>query len=245
MTYTILPLGDLAIQILYNAPITTRLTEEIQSISKSLFNANVKGIVEIVPALQTMTIYYDPIILSYHNLLETVNNYCTLEDNERLTKTKNLITIPTCYGGLFGEDLAKVASYHQITEEEVITIHTSEMYHVVMIGFLPGFPYLQGLSKKIYTPRLPEPRLRVPKGSVGIGGDQTGVYPLESPGGWNIIGQTPLELFQPKADEAFLFQPGDMIRFSSISQDEFYKIKEEISQHTYKIQKEVVTLEDN
>jgi len=132
-----------------------------------------------------------------------------------------VVTIPTVYGGEFGPDLPFVAEQCGLTEEQVIRLHTRPTYYVYMLGFTAGYPYLGGMPKRLTTPRLPSPRLRVPAGSVGIGGNQTGVYPVESPGGWRLIGRTPLTLFDPSWEVPVLIRPGDQVKFVRISPDEF------------------------
>ncbi len=133
--------------------------------------------------------------------------------------------IPVCYGGSFGPDLSFVAEHGKITEEEVIRIHSSRDYRIYMLGFLPGFPYLGGMDERIFTPRLNSPRTRIPAGSVGIGGEQTGIYPMDSPGGWQLIGRTPYRLFKPEQVRKPLYEAGDSIRFVPINQEEYKEIK--------------------
>ena len=137
-----------------------------------------------------------------------------------------LVEIPVCYGGDFGEDLGFVAAHGGLTEEEVIRIHSGRDYRIYMLGFLPGFPYLGGLDSRLFTPRLSAPRVKIPAGSVGIGGEQTGIYPLESPGGWQLIGRTPLTLFSPERGGALPYKPGDRIRFVPISPQEYARIRD-------------------
>jgi inhibitor of KinA len=137
------------------------------------------------------------------------------------------VEIPVCYGGAFGPDLEDVARHNGLTPEEVVRIHSGTEYFTYMLGFLPGFPYLGGMSERIATPRKQTPRLRVPAGSVGIAGSQTGIYPLESPGGWQLIGRTPLALFRPEDDPPVLVKPGDRVRFHPISEREFRRLEAE------------------
>ena len=132
-----------------------------------------------------------------------------------------VVEIPVFYGGSYGEDLKDVAAHAGLTEEEVIKLHSSVDYNIYMLGFLPGFPYLGGLDPKLFTPRLDNPRTKIPEGSVGIGGEQTGIYPLESPGGWRLIGRTPLKLYDPDREQPFLYQAGDYIRFVPITAEEY------------------------
>ena len=134
------------------------------------------------------------------------------------------MTIPVCYGGDFGPDLAFVAKHAGLTEAEVIRRHTGRDYRIYMLGFLPGFPYLGGLDPRLFTPRLQNPRTAIPAGSVGIGGEQTGIYPVASPGGWQLIGRTPLDLFDPERPPRYA--AGDCIRFTAITAEQFAKLAE-------------------
>ena len=139
------------------------------------------------------------------------------------------ITIPVCYDEEFGLDIERVMTHTSLTAEEIIQRHTKPLYTVYMMGFLPGFPYLGQLDETLATPRLATPRRSVAKGSVGIGGNQTGIYPLESPGGWNMIGKTPIELFSIDRSEPFFLQAGDSLQFVPIKKSEFYKIKQALA----------------
>lgn len=245
MEIEVLPAGDTAIQITYNLPVTEKLHRRIQETSKALNELDFRGIVEIVPSFKTITVYYDPLSTSYSDVFKDVLVTCEKMNGEHSASSKQIITIPTCYGSTFGEDLEHVASIHNLTEEEVIKLHSSANYLVYMIGFLPGFPYLKGLRDELKTPRLATPRLKVPQGAVGIGGDQTGIYPLESPGGWNLIGRTPIRLFDPTKTSPFLLKAGDTIRFTPISRDEFYEIEAQIKENNYEVQREVITNESD
>ncbi|MAZ73818.1 MAG: allophanate hydrolase [Flavobacteriaceae bacterium] len=152
----------------------------------------------------------------------------------RETSVKN-ITIPVCYETEFASDLAAVAKYHNISEKQLITLHTQPVYHVAFIGFLPGFPYLTGLSDTLHTPRKRTPETSIAKGSVGIGGNQTGVYPSNSPGGWNIIGRTPLNFFSVEKKQPSLLKAGDTVQFEFISKTEFELISLEVSSGRYQL----------
>lgn len=242
MEIKIVPLGDLAVQILFNGPITEMLNQRIRSISDRISGKKIKGIIENVPAIQTITVYYNPIEISFIELTRLLTETCYFESSKDTFSTKEIVTIPVCYGTEYGEDLKNVANQHHMTEEEVVYLHSKRTYLVNMIGFLPGFPYLSGLPDKLSTPRLSVPRLRVKKGSVGIGGSQTGIYPIESPGGWNIIGQTPISLFDPLKLDPFLLKAGDYIKFQPISSETFYKIKENRS---YQVKREVISDEND
>jgi inhibitor of KinA len=145
-----------------------------------------------------------------------------------------LVKIPVLYGGEKGPDIADVARINNLREQDVIEIHKSQTYRVYMLGFNPGFPYMGGLDKRIATPRLDEPRTKVPAGSVAIGGEQTGIYSITSPGGWRLIGHTPLELFNPKANDPTLLRAGDDIVFYQVNLDEYQQIENEVKNNTYR-----------
>ena len=140
-------------------------------------------------------------------------------------KDQRTVEIPVCYGGDYGPDLEFVAQHNSLTEEKVVAIHSAADYLVYMIGFAPGFPYLGGMSEQIAAPRRESPRLQIPAGSVGIAGAQTGVYPIETPGGWQLIGRTPLELFRPTEDPPTRLRAGDIVRFRPITSEEFDRLR--------------------
>ncbi|MCC3356309.1 5-oxoprolinase subunit PxpB [Bacillus sp. REN16] len=240
MNFDILPVGDTALQIFYKDPASDALQRQIQQTTKQIEKTNVLGIIELVPAYQSITIYYNPILISYKNLSTQVSEICKGIAAETTSLLKQVIVIPTCYDG---EDLSGVARGNGLSNEEVISLHSSVDYLVYMIGFLPGFPYLKGLPMRLATPRLANPRLKVPKGAVGIGGDQTGIYPLESPGGWNLIGRTPVPLFDPEKPEPFLLKAGDYLRFKPITSAEYKEIESLVKKHKYMV--EVKKVENN
>lgn len=222
------PLGDQGIQIVFSDQTESTVIRQIRSLMNLLDDQNHLPVIECVPAYTTLSIYYDAMKINYN---EVVNQLRQL--TSKLTEVDQMdcyvVEIPICYGGDYGPDLEDVASHSQLTNEEVISIHTSKPYLIFMLGFSPGFPYLGGMSEKIATPRLSTPRTRVPGGSVGIAGGQTGVYPMESPGGWRIIGRTPLRLYDPDAKQPILLQAGDYIRFVSIDQETFTDLENRIS----------------
>jgi inhibitor of KinA len=233
MNYEIIPVGDMALQILYKKPASDSLQRKIQQTTKQIEKLNIPGVVELVPAFQSITVYYNPILTTYKSLLAQVAEICEAHSTAQSTSSKEIIVIPTCYDG---EDIESVASRHGLSTEKVISLHSSVDYLVYMIGFLPGFPYLKGLPATLSTPRLATPRLKVPKGAVGIGGDQTGVYPLESPGGWNLIGRTPVPLFEPERQNPFLLKAGDYLRFTPISAEEYHEIENLVKENQYKVE---------
>jgi inhibitor of KinA len=187
--------------------------------------------IEHVPAYSTIAVYYDP--LACRPATESGTPYtCVRDILQKLTPSPEelppgkLLEVPTCYGGDLGPDLPFVARHCGLSVGEVVDVHTSRTYRVYMLGFSPGFPYLGGLSDRIAVPRRPSPRVSVPAGSVAIAGEQSGIYPIESPGGWQLIGRTPLRLFEPDREPPALLRMGDEVRFRSISQEEYRAMQE-------------------
>lgn len=223
------PMGDRAIMIEWGNQIDPEVHGRVQRFCDALKQAAIAGVEEWVPAYSGVTIFYHPSVIRYDELiakLGQLGDSCTgLEKN-----TERIVIIPTLYGGKWGPDLTDVARVHQLTEQEVIHIHTRPDYLVYMMGFVPGFAYLGGMSSRIATPRLPTPRAKIPAGSVGIAGGQTGIYPLSTPGGWRIIGQTPIPLFQPEREPPVLLRMGDRIRFRAIEEEEFRELEQKCQQ---------------
>lgn len=221
-------LGDRAVVVELGDGIDDETFDRVQALSQSLARASIPGVVEHVPAYTTVTIYYDPSRASYADVCSAVEQLRPeVAGSEKVTA--RTVVIPVCYGGEFGVDLAHVAAHHGLTADEVIAIHSGAAYRVSMLGFAPGFAYLGGMPERIATPRRDTPRLKTPAGSVGIAGSQTGIYPLETPGGWQIIGRTPLQLFRPTENPPTLLSPGDAVRFRPIISEEFAALREEIA----------------
>jgi inhibitor of KinA len=178
------------------------------------------AVTALVPAIRTLTVHYDPMLTSFPALCDYLaRSVDALEVTPELRREP--VSIPVCYGGEFGPDLEQVAALHHVSADEIIATHTAGEYTVAMIGFLPGFPYLEGLDPSLHTPRRPEPRTLVPAGSVGIGGSSTGVYPFASPGGWHLIGRTPRRLFSALHESPSLLLAGDQVSFTAITAAQF------------------------
>ncbi|WP_052013258.1 5-oxoprolinase subunit PxpB [Halalkalibacter akibai] len=226
------PVSETAVTVSFGDEINLTIHQQVQALSSYLEKNPFQGFVEAVPAFTSVTVFYEPLKIQgmFQRPSELVCS--TMADIvadlkvEKLEKGREVV-IPVCYGGEFGPDLEYVSSYTNLSKEEVIHIHSSEQYLVYMIGFAPGFPYLGGLPDCLFTPRRAKPRMKIPAGSVGIGGAQTGVYPISTPGGWQLIGQTPLQLFLPNQDPPSFLQAGDIIRFQPISEKEFGLLREE------------------
>lgn len=179
-------------------------------------SAGGSAIVDLIPAYSSLLVCYDPRQISFAQMNSFLKSLLQSPSDAASSSTRP-IEIPTAYGGEFGPDLAFVAERNGVTEAEVIRLHTSVIYRVYMIGFVPGFAYLGTVPQQIAAPRLETPRTRVPAGSVGIAGRQTGIYPMETPGGWRLIGRTSVKLFDPSRDPPALLHPGDQVRFTAVS----------------------------
>jgi len=230
----ITPLGDQALLVELGDSINEATHRRVQAAWRALAAEKLPGVSETVPAYTSVTVFYDPGKVVQAGAPETeIVGWLTSKVRERLkdppkaAKAKpRRVEIPVCYGGGFGPDLARVAAQAKLSPEEVIKRHSRSTYLVYLIGFAPGFPYLGGLPKELATPRHPKPRMEVPAGSVGIAGEQTGIYPQVTPGGWNLIGATPLRLFQPEHNPPVRLRAGDEVRFKAITAEEFAKLQE-------------------
>lgn len=224
----LVPLGEKAIIVQFSNIIDESTHKKVKAFVKYLEDHPFPGFIECVPAFTSVTVYYD--LVSIYNIYKERSPYQMVHDwidhlvtnmEDMVDHPPRVVEIPVCYGGEFGPDLHFVAEHNQLTESEVIDIHSKEEYLVYMIGFAPGFPYLGGMSERISAPRRPTPRMSIPAGSVGIAGLQTGVYPIATPGGWQLIGRTPVELFRPNENPPSFLQAGDIIRFRPISLKEY------------------------
>jgi len=217
------PAGDSALLISFGELIDDEINARVHAIARTIEKTGFNWLIETVPAYSSLLVIYDPLKVSYAEVEAFIRPLL----NARGESFKGrLVEVPVVYGGKYGPDIEFVAGYNGLTVDEVIEIHSRPVYRVYFLGFLPGFPYLGGLDGRIETPRLEKPRLKVPAGSVGIAGRQTGIYPLESPGGWRLIGRTPLRLFDPKKRSPTLLQPGDRVKFVPVGEEEFRELYE-------------------
>jgi len=230
------PLGDSAIVVELGKNIELETHRMVAELSSYIDEHPIQVITEYVPAFTSVTIYYDCILAaslrerycvsSAYEVMEKIieDILSTLEISSKYNP--EIVEIPVCYGGEFGPDLEFVAKHNRLTVEEVIRIHSEGLYLTYMLGFAPGFPYLGGLPERIAAPRRESPRLKIPEGTVGIAGNQTGVYPIETPGGWQLIGRTPIKLFNPEKSPPVLLKAGNLIQFKPISYQEYQAILE-------------------
>lgn len=225
MKPTISPVGDCAISIDFGQVIDPKINRHIRQIIEQIKDLQLDGIIELVPTYCALLVQYDAMVYSYSDICRilepTLQESVTDSANELVT----IVEIPTVYGGELGPDLGFVASYNHLSEAEVVSIHSGTDYLVYMLGFIPGFTYLGGMDPRIATPRLSSPRTLIPAGSVGIAGEQTGTYPSDSPGGWQIIGRTPVTMYDMSKEQAALLQAGDYVRYVSIDENEFHRVK--------------------
>jgi len=219
--------GDRGLLVEFGSSIDRDINRLTRNVAQSLERMAISGVLDVVPAYASFLIIYDPYLIGISPLQETVLACCDQTDAAP-EKEGAVVDIPVCYSESLGPDLPNVAEHNGLTPDQVIQIHTTGNYLIYMIGFAPGFPYLGGLDPRLHTPRLDTPRSQVESGSVGIANNQTGIYPISSPGGWQIIGRTPLRLFVPEAENPVpYYRPGDSLRFVSISESEFYRLLRE------------------
>lgn len=218
--------GDRGVLLEYGDSIEPQVNLKVRSMAALLEVKPVKGLLEAVPTYRSLLLIYDPMLTEPKSLVKSLR---VLEQgiSQVQVPEPRRVEIPVCYGGEFGPDIQFVADYHGLGVEEVIRIHSSPWYQIYMMGFTPGFPFLGVLPEALVTPRLETPRLHVPAGSVAIAGNQTGIYPISSPGGWRLIGRTPLRLFRPEREQPFLYKAGDFIRFRPIDREEFHALAKE------------------
>jgi inhibitor of KinA len=219
------PLGDSALLVRVvedHGREPERALEAVLSALRQLEAAVVPGVVELAPAYTTVGVFFDPALTGFDAVKAEIER--ALSDTEPVKPragTGRTIEVPVCYEDEFAPDLREVAWHTGLSPQDVVRRHSAAMYRVNCVGFTPGFPYLSGLPTELATPRRASPRKEIPAGAVGIGGTQTGIYPRKSPGGWNIIGRTPLSLFEVQREPPSLLQAGDRVRFRRISREEF------------------------
>lgn len=212
--------GDRGLLVEYGDAIDPEVNRNVRAMSIALSSAPPPGLKEVIPTYCSLLIYYDPLLTDPTKLQQGLENLSEHLSNIILP-LPDTIEIPVCYGGALGPDMDFVSEYSGLALKEIVRIHSEPSYQIHMIGFTPGFPFLGGLSKLLYVPRLRSPRMLVSAGSVGIANDQTGIYPIDSPGGWQLIGRTPFKLFDPSRPRPFLFKTGDLIKFKPITLEQY------------------------
>jgi len=224
--------GDSALIIKSGNDISESSNITIRKLLVLLEKENLRGVLDFIPSYNELMICFDPSEIMYEELEAFVVSRSESLD-EVVLPEPTVVRIPVLYGGISGPDLHEVSEINSLTPEEVISIHSSTVYLVYMLGFTPGFCYLGGMDDRIATPRKTTPRLRIEAGSVGIADRQTGIYPVDSPGGWQLIGKTPVKLFDARRSPEFLINPGDYIKFYQVDSDEYLDILEKVKTGSY------------
>ena len=225
--------GDSAVCVEFGNEISPEINKKIRAFKIAVEKSDIPGIVETVPTYRSLLVHYHPEVIGFKALTEKFDKLMGYLSSIPIPPP-TVIEIPVLYGGEMGPDIENVAEHNHKTVEEVIKIHTSEEYLIYMIGFIAGFPYLGGMSKEIATPRLKSPRVKIEGGSVGIAGEQTGIYPVASPGGWQLIGRTPLKLYDADREKPVLLEAGQYIKFAAVTEEVYKKIEKEVEDGTYK-----------
>jgi len=225
--------GDKAFIIRFGQAINPETLHRVKSYEAAINALQLKGITQIIPTYCELTVCYEPAQINYKTLLDHLKQINIL-NTDNTTLTANTLHIPVCYNHKYGPDITTVAEKNQLSVKEVIHIHSSPRYLIYMLGFTPGFVYLGGLDKRIATPRQAKPRTSIDAGSVGIAGNQTGVYPINSPGGWQLIGKTPLKMFDLNRQPEVLVSAGDYIKFDPVNEEQFYEIESKIKSGKYR-----------
>lgn len=224
--------GDCAVCVEFGNAISPDINKKIRAFKIAVEKSGIPGIVETVPTYRSLLVHYQPEVIGFKELTGEFEKL--MGDLSSIPiPPPTVIEIPVLYGGEMGPDIENVAEHNGKTVDEVIRIHTSEEYLIYMLGFIAGFPYLGGMSKEIATPRLKSPRVKIDGGSVGIAGEQTGVYPVDSPGGWQLIGRTPLKLYDADREKPVLLEAGQYIKFRSVEKEEYDRIEKEVADGTY------------
>jgi KipI family sensor histidine kinase inhibitor len=228
-----LPAGDLAVAVELGDEISLEINTQVRALEYLLQQKAVPGVLETVPTFRSLLVYYEPRVIGYDRLCETIVAFASQVDTSVLPPPRT-VELPCCYDPELGLDLAAAAQRLGLAPDEVVALHAGAVYHVYFIGFTPGLPYMAGMPERIHLPRLETPRVRVPEGSVGIGGTQCCIYSVESPGGYWILGRTPLRLYDPGASDPVLLRAGDRVRFRVIDRREFERIGGEVAVRSYR-----------
>lgn len=234
MDIKVMPAGDSALVVEFGNEINEAINEKVHALAKKIRQENIPGITEMIPTFRSLLVSYDMLQISYSKLSVMLSVLSRELEMDRAAHYR-IVKIPCCYGARFGADLTDMERLTGLSREEIIELHSSVDYKIYMLGFLPGFVYLGGLDKRLEVPRLDTPRVRIGKGAVGIGGNQTGIYPMDSPGGWRLIGGTPVDLYDPEREDPVLLRAGEYIRFVPISIMDYYDIRQEILKGTYSL----------
>jgi inhibitor of KinA len=221
------PMGDRSLIIAFEPRIDPEINERVRAVADYLVAHPIDGLVDVVPAFTTVALHYRPKALTDDSAQSPYRRFCAAveevlaRDIPRSANRRRVVDVSVCYGGSLGPDLDEVAAACCLTPQQVIELHAASPHRVYMLGFAPGFPYLGGLDVRLQVPRRATPRTKVPAGSVAIARDQSSIYSLETPGGWNVIGRTPMRLFTPETEPPCLLAAGDEVRFVPITREQY------------------------
>ena len=232
-----IPYGDSAVLVNFEQKISQEVNSKVAAHTQAIENAGVPGILSIIPAYCSITVIYDSARIKYGILADILKSIFMRNEGSTATRSCRNLLIPVCYAPPYALDIVDLSTKSGISVNEIITAHTSQIFHVFMLGFLPGFPYMGILPDTLICQRKKHPRQCVPAGSVGLASIQTGIYPIDAPGGWQIIGRTPVPVFQQKNHPHFLFAAGDAVQFYPISKSEFIKMETDMVQGQFQIEK--------
>lgn len=221
--FAIVPAGDAVLLVEFAARLDAAINARVVWMAEEVRRSRTAGVLDVVPAFHSLAVYFDP-LRTDANRLTTLLKAAASASRDVTMPLATPRQVPVCYGGIYGPDLEAIAETTAMTADEIITLHAAPVYRVFMVGFTPGFAYMGPVDPRIAVPRRPTPRVRVPVGSVGIAGSQTGIYPSETPGGWMLIGRTPLRPFQPTRPEPFILEPGDAVQFVPITADTYRRL---------------------
>lgn len=233
--------GDSALTVVFGNSISPEINDRVYSLMHALQENPPEGLLEMVPSFASLLVCFDRRRTSRERMRALILKLSERISSDNKEKKKTVWDIPVCYSSRFAPDLRSVAEICGLSEDEVIRKHSSGLYRIYMLGFLPGFVYLGGMDPSITCPRLPTPRKKIPRGAVGIGGSQTGIYPLESPGGWRLIGSTPVPMYDPSRAKPVLCRPGDFIRFIPVTTCQYYDIANDVARGTWTPETEMCT----
>jgi KipI family sensor histidine kinase inhibitor len=229
----LLPAGDMAVSVEFGDEISREVNARVRALEYLIQQKAFPGVIETVPSFRSLLVYYDPMIVTWERLVQALKSLVPHIDVEQLPPSRR-VELPCCYGGELGPDLPEVARRLGLTREEVVELHSGAEYLVYFVGFTPGHPYLGGMPDRLRIPRLDTPRPKTPAGSVGLGGSQCSIYPVESPGGFWVLGRTPLRLYDPDSADPILLRPGDRVRFRVVDRAEFDAIAEAEAAGTFR-----------
>jgi KipI family sensor histidine kinase inhibitor len=230
--------GDRALVVEFGDRVDRALSEDVLRLNAIIGANALSGVVETVPTFRSLMVHYDPLVTTRSNLEQAIRGLLDRDRSPRIDA--RLWRVPVCYEGEFAPDLTEVARLTGLTPDEVVALHSGTRFHVYMLGFLPGFPYMGDLPQALALPRRADPRLRVPAGSISIATSLTAIYPYESPGGWHLIGATPIRLFDAERPRPALFAPGDAVTFEVVDLASFAAIRQAVENRAYEVESEPI-----